>query len=125
MQELSLVDCRRELGMTQQELAEKLGCSRNYIAMVEGGIKPFSKKLRGKLSLVVPKSFNQVGEGAEDSGKARREVEAIKRLLGIERDEEVIPKICELVQWKLKEQDRIIKLQRDEIKASKGRRAEA
>lgn len=119
MQKLSLADCRRELGMTQQELAEKLGCTRNYIAMVESGVKPFSDKLRLKLSNIAPKSSNQIGEGADDSGKARREVDAIKKLLGVDRDEDVMPKICELVQWKLNEQDRIIKLQRDEIKASK------
>jgi transcriptional regulator with XRE-family HTH domain len=38
--------------MTQQELADHLGVSRNYIALVENGRKPFSDKLKNKLSLV-------------------------------------------------------------------------
>lgn len=41
--------------MTQQEMADHLGVSRNYINMVENGAKPFSKKLARKLSEVAGK----------------------------------------------------------------------
>lgn len=41
--------------MTQQEMADHLGVSRNYINMVENGAKPFSKKLARKLSESVNK----------------------------------------------------------------------
>lgn len=52
MEKLSLSEFRHRLGMTQQELANHLNVSRNYIALVENGKKPFSNKLKNKLSLV-------------------------------------------------------------------------
>lgn len=52
MEKLSLLDFRQRLGLTQQELADRIDVSRNYIALVENGKKPFSDKLKAKLSLV-------------------------------------------------------------------------
>lgn len=50
----SLKDIRHFLGKTQQELAEMLGYTRNYIAIIESG-KPnkFTDKLRQRLKNVV------------------------------------------------------------------------
>ena len=59
MEKLSLADFRRNHGMTQQELANAIGVSRNYITLVENGKKPFSDKLRQKLSIVSIISDNQ------------------------------------------------------------------
>ncbi len=59
MEKLSLADFRRNHRMTQQELANAIGVSRNYITLVENGKKPFSDKLRQKLSKVSIISDNQ------------------------------------------------------------------
>jgi transcriptional regulator with XRE-family HTH domain len=45
----TLREAREHLGKTQQEMADFLGISRNYVTMIEGGDKPFSDKLRRKL----------------------------------------------------------------------------
>lgn len=49
---------RDELGITQQEMAEKLGVSRNYVCMIETGEKPFSSKLRKKLVEIAAQKVN-------------------------------------------------------------------
>jgi transcriptional regulator with XRE-family HTH domain len=41
---------RDALGMTQQELAQKLDLSVSYLAQVEGGTKPLSRKLTRKIN---------------------------------------------------------------------------
>ena len=61
---LSLADFRRERGLTQQQLADAVGVSRNYIALVENGRKPFSDSLRRKLSLVNTPDDNQPAPAA-------------------------------------------------------------
>jgi transcriptional regulator with XRE-family HTH domain len=45
----SLLTERERLGLTQQEMADLLGVSRNYVSMIEVGKKPFADKLRRKL----------------------------------------------------------------------------
>lgn len=50
MKKNALAEFRASIHMTQKELAESMGVSRNYIALVERGVKPFSAKLREKLS---------------------------------------------------------------------------
>lgn len=50
MKRNSLAEFRASIQMTQRELAESIGVSRNYIALVERGEKPFSAKLQEKLS---------------------------------------------------------------------------
>jgi len=52
MEKLSLSDFRRRNGLTQQALADRLGVSRNYVALIENGRKPFTEKMRTKLSIV-------------------------------------------------------------------------
>ena len=54
---LSLVEVRRKLGLTQQELADALGMARAYISAVERGVNPFSKKLRKKICEIFPEAF--------------------------------------------------------------------
>ena len=44
---------RDELGMTQEQLAECLDVTPEYISMIENGRKPLSKKLRVKLAKLV------------------------------------------------------------------------
>jgi transcriptional regulator with XRE-family HTH domain len=119
-----LLDARKRLGLTQSEMAKLLGISRNYLALIETGKRPVPPKVADQI-VTMNKQFvdSPLQSGATPetygNGKARREVDAIKRLLGVERDEDVMPKICELVQWKLSEQERIIRAQRAEIKESK------
>ena len=54
---LSLLEVRRKLGLTQQELADALGMARAYISAVERGVNPFSKKLRKKICEIFPDAF--------------------------------------------------------------------
>lgn len=48
----TLLDARETLGLTQQEMANLLGISRNYVSMIELGKKPFSAKLKRKFDKV-------------------------------------------------------------------------
>ncbi len=43
-------DARIQLGITQQELGELLGITRNYVWMLESGQKPMSKKVAARLA---------------------------------------------------------------------------
>lgn len=46
---LSLREARDKLGITQQDLADKLDVTRTYIGLIENGKKPFSDILKRKL----------------------------------------------------------------------------
>lgn len=52
---VSLQEERRKLNLTQEELADKLGVTREYLSMVERGAKPLSRKLSQKFSEMVSK----------------------------------------------------------------------
>jgi len=49
---ISLNEFRKELGFTQEELANALGTSRNYISLVEKGVRPFSTSLKAKIEVL-------------------------------------------------------------------------
>ena len=66
----TLREGRGELGMTQQEMADSLGVSRNYVCMIETGIKPFSEKLRKRLVSLSEQRSELYGNHAAANGGA-------------------------------------------------------
>lgn len=63
MEKFSLSLFRHSLGLTQKELADRVGVSRNYIALVERGSKPLSLKLKEKLSQLSQNTYTPPSEG--------------------------------------------------------------
>lgn len=62
---LSLSEVRRKLGLTQQELADRLGMARPYLASVEIGKRNLSSKLQKRLQeLLTSASVSVVGNSA-------------------------------------------------------------
>lgn len=55
---------REALGLTQKELAERLGVARNYVYLVETGKKAMSKKLDLAIDKAFPASVSVVGNSA-------------------------------------------------------------
>ena len=53
---MTIKDIRERLGKTQQEMAELLGISRNYLALIEVGKRPESTELLEKSLLIVNKA---------------------------------------------------------------------
>lgn len=52
---------REALGLTQKELAERLGVARNYVYLVETGKKTMSKKLDLAIDKAFPSSISVIG----------------------------------------------------------------
>ena len=50
---MTIKEIRERLGKTQQEMADLLGISRNYLALIEIGKRPESTDLLGKALLIV------------------------------------------------------------------------
>ena len=53
---MTIKEIRERLGKTQQEMAELLGISRNYLALIEVGKRPESTELLEKSLLIVNKA---------------------------------------------------------------------
>lgn len=52
------------MNLTQQELSDKLGVSRNYIWLIENGAKPMSDKLAKKLAILTEYPQPSASNGA-------------------------------------------------------------
>lgn len=52
-------DARMKLGITQQELGELLGITKNYVWMLESGQKPVSKKVAARLAEITQGNVSQ------------------------------------------------------------------
>lgn len=51
-----LLEARKKLGMTQQELADRLGVAKNYIYLIESGRKPLTDSIRDAVEKLVSPS---------------------------------------------------------------------
>jgi len=65
---MTLKEAREKIGKTQSQMAELLGISRNYLALIEVGKRPESTELLGKALLIVNKSSREL---TIDEWKAR------------------------------------------------------
>lgn len=68
VESVKLRELREQLGLTQQELAERLGMARTYISMIESETKPFSKKMRRKVEGLLYERDNFGSIHAENGG---------------------------------------------------------
>ena len=65
---MTLKEARERIGKTQAEMADLLGISRNYLALIEVGKRPESTELLEKALLIVNKSTREL---TIDEWKAR------------------------------------------------------
>ena len=65
---MTLKDARERVGKTQQEFAELLGISRNYLALIESGKRPEQPDLLERALVIVNKSAKNL---TLDDWKAR------------------------------------------------------
>jgi len=73
---------RRTLGLTQQQLAERLFLTRNYVAKIETGAKePSTRSVRALESLLVSSEYNQGAAGVHEEGNADELIGEIRRVL--------------------------------------------
>ena len=49
----ALVEARNECNMSQEDLAQAVGCSQQFISMIEAGVRTPSLQLAGKISAAV------------------------------------------------------------------------
>ena len=80
---MTLQEAREKVGKTQSEMADLLGISRNYLALIEVGRRPESTELLEKALLIVNKSSREL---TTDEWKARAiaaesKVEKLKKTL--------------------------------------------
>lgn len=80
---MTLKEAREKVGKTQSEMADLLGISRNYLALIEVGRRPESTELLEKALLIVNKSSREL---TTDEWKARAiaaesKVEKLKKTL--------------------------------------------
>jgi putative transcriptional regulator len=57
---LKLVDCRKGLGLTQEELAKEAEISRAYLVNIEKGKHTPSLQVAQKLSMILGKSVDEL-----------------------------------------------------------------
>ena len=70
---------RNRLGMSQQEFADLIGVSNNYIWMLEDGRKPISEKIQKKLD-ALPSKKSEIGMSNWQEVLLCRAVEALERI---------------------------------------------
>ncbi len=77
-------DARIKLGITQQELGELLGITKNYVWMLESGQKPLSKKVAAKLAEITGGNVESKNLDADSlpSPMVVRAVVALERIAG-------------------------------------------
>ena len=74
---------RRRLGLTQQEMGDKLGVAKNYIYLLESGRKPITTSMQKKLRDLLDKhSFQNSWNKEKKEGYAMRD-EMINRLTAV------------------------------------------
>ena len=60
MHDNNLKHYRMEKGLTQAELADKLGVSKDYISQIERGIKNPGFKLANRISVILGKTIEEL-----------------------------------------------------------------
>ena len=80
---MTLKEARERVGKTQSEMAELLGLSRNYLALIEVGKRPESTDLLEKALLIVNKSSKELttNEWKARAIAAESKVEKLKKSL--------------------------------------------
>jgi len=80
---MTLKEARERVGKTQSEMAELLGISRNYLALIEVGKRPESTDLLEKALLIVNKSSKELTteEWKARAIAAESKVEKLKKSL--------------------------------------------
>lgn len=78
---MTLKETRERLGKTQQEMAELLGISRNYLALIEVGKRPEPSDLLERALVIVNKSAKSL---TVDDWKARA-ISAEAKLASLKR----------------------------------------
>jgi transcriptional regulator with XRE-family HTH domain len=78
---MTLKETRERLGKTQAEMADLLGISRNYLALIEVGKRPESPDLLSRALLIVNSSKQEL---SRDEWKARA-LAAEAKLAGLKR----------------------------------------
>jgi len=74
---------RKRLGLTQQEMGDKLGVAKNYIYLLESGRKPITTSIQNKLKRLLNKhSFQNSWNKEKKEGYEMRD-EMIKRLTAV------------------------------------------
>lgn len=74
---------RDEAGLTQQELADKIGINRSFISQVERYDKDLTVSLLGRWALACGARLELVREGEELAGLEEEEREVIRALRGL------------------------------------------
>ena len=95
---------RRQLRLTQDELAERANLSSQYVGCVESGIKGFREETLIKLSKALQVSSDYLLFGTANSEDHRRFDDLIrplsgKELLGLEEMVKVYLKACGYSEW--------------------------
>ena len=85
---MTLKETRERLGKTQAEMADLLGISRNYLALIEVGKRPESPDLLSRALLIVNSSKQEL---SRDEWKARA-LAAEAKLAGLKRARESLLK---------------------------------
>lgn len=57
--EITIADYRREAGLTQVELAERLGCTVTYISLLENDHRSASKRMKVAIEAVISKEMGE------------------------------------------------------------------
>lgn len=78
---MTLKETRERLGKTQAEMADLLGISRNYLALIEVGKRPESPDLLSRALLIINSSKQEL---SRDEWKARA-LAAEAKLAGLKR----------------------------------------
>jgi len=80
---MTLKEAREKIGKTQAEMAELLGISRNYLALIEIGKRPEPTELLGKALLIVNKASREltIDEWKARAIAAESKLEKIKKTM--------------------------------------------
>ena len=83
MTPLELYEARKRLDLSQAELAIRLGLTRRHVVRLETGRSPISKKLEGRVALLVQNELAPYGLGAPSAPRDETlNEEAIKKMFG-------------------------------------------
>jgi transcriptional regulator with XRE-family HTH domain len=86
---------RRERKLSQRQLAAKVGCSQPYLAQVETGVRPISKKIAQKLEVVFGVKRGRYTQAVFRRGRPPRGAEAQQALRQIQQATGKAPRALE------------------------------
>ena len=92
-----MVRQRRERKLSQRQLAAEVGCSQPYLAQVETGVRPISKRIAEKLEVVFGVKPGRYTQAVFRRGRPPRGAEARQALRQISRAAGMAPRALEPV----------------------------